>query len=192
MNNINFEMKLDLYKQLYTNGIWNKEMLDYLKEQGTITKEEYVEILKQPREKTVDTRTSEETFTYEIWDKKSPINGVDAEEILKDNMLKNASDVILIKSPNTDNNNVLYVESVDTLKINNRLRGSLTADEVAQFQIERLEEMRNQPPISIEQINVGHEIFVRTVETEKSNQTILLLNDIKTLLTDIKTLLSDK
>lgn len=192
MNNINFEMKLDLYKQLYTNGIWNKEMLDYLKEQGTITKEEYVEILKQPREKTVDNRMSEETFIYEIWDKKSPINGVDAEEILKDNMLKNASDVILIKSPNADNNNVLYVESVDTLKMNNRLRGSLTADEVAQFQIERLEEMRNQLPVSVEQINVGHEIFFRTVETEKSNQTILLLNDIKTLLTDIKDLLSNK
>lgn len=180
----NKEMKLNAYKNFYNKGIWDVKILDYLKLKGVINKDEYNQILSQPK-KAKDLRIAEEMYTYEIWDKQSPINGVPAEEILKDNTLKNASAIILIKSPNADNNNVLYVESVDVLKSNNRLRSGLTPEEVAQYQIEYLEEMRNTPQVIYEEVNAGMEIYTRVLQADQ-------LDKIEKILTDIKTLLSDK
>ena len=182
----NKEMKLNAYKNFYNKGIWDVKILNYLKLKGVISKEEYNAILNQPKTvKDKDVRISDETYTYEIWDKQSPINGVPAEEILKDNTLKNASAIILIKSPNADNNNVLCVESVDVLKSNNRLRSGLTPEEVAQYQIEYLEELRNTPQISYEEVNTGMEIYTRVLQADQ-------LDKIEKLLIDIKTLLSKK
>ena len=70
-----------------------------------------------------------------IWDKKSAINGVEAEEILKDNFLAKARKVFLISD---DNDIVLRIESVDVIKQNHYLQDK-TDDEVIAWYLEDMQ-----------------------------------------------------
>lgn len=176
--------KLEAYKNFYNKGIWDTEILNNLKFSNFLSQEEYNSIVNQPK-KAPDTRINSAPYIYEIWDKKTPINGVPAEEMLKDNTLKNASNVILIKSPNADDNNIVHVESVDVLKINNRLRSNLTATEVGEYQIDLLEEMRNTPQINYDELNTATEIYSKAIEQKQLSEIHNLLTDIKQLLLKI-------
>lgn len=68
----------------------------------------------------------------EWWDKKSPINGVAASEILKDKMLANARKLFIGVSAGV----VQRIESVDIIKGNNDL-DDMTDDEVMAWYLEQ-------------------------------------------------------
>lgn len=70
--------------------------------------------------------------TCEWWDKKSPINGVAASEILKDKMLANARKLFIGVSAGV----VQRIESVDIIKGNNDL-DDMTDDEVMAWYLEQ-------------------------------------------------------
>lgn len=58
-------------------------ILQYLQEKGVTSSLEEVKelVAKEDREKIVNTQN--ERFKYEIWDKKSSINGISAKDIIK-------------------------------------------------------------------------------------------------------------
>lgn len=70
----------------------------------------------------------------EFWDKKSPVNGVSAEELLKDNFFKNARRLFLIKDDITGI--VSNIESVDVIKSNLEMNAS--DEEVAQAYLDSM------------------------------------------------------
>lgn len=177
-------MKINAFKGFYKKGIWNQDNLQYFLNKNVITQEEYDQIIKQPREG-IDLRVSNEPYYYEIWDRKSPINGRPAEEYLNDPFFKDTA-VILVKDPNAKNKekDVVYVESSDQLRMNSRLRTTLTDDEVGDYYVEYLENLRNAPQVSYEEVNAGMEIYTRVVQTDQ-------LSEIRDLLIDIKQLLSE-
>ena len=70
--------------------------------------------------------------TCKWWDKKSPINGVAASEILKDKMLANARKLFIGVSAGV----VQRIESVDIIKGNNDL-DDMTDDEVMAWYLEQ-------------------------------------------------------
>lgn len=129
-------MNIELFKQYYKNGYWNENMINSMVEQGVITSEDKIEILKTPKEAKIDPRVLEENeFTFEIWDKKKPINGCPAEKILENEyQMQNAENVYLIKQ----NGVVTNIEIPDTLRVNNKMRNGLSDDEVIEYYIEQL------------------------------------------------------
>ncbi|MBO3444004.1 hypothetical protein [Clostridium sp. CCUG 7971] len=78
-------------------------------------------------------------FTYEIWNKSSKINGIDAQYYLKKHYEFTLDDVILFKN---SQGIVERIESVLTLKNNYNIDSSLTSNEVAKeyLKIKRGEE----------------------------------------------------
>lgn len=76
--------------------------------------------------------------TIEFWNKKTPINGVEANEILKDNFFKNARSLFLIKN----GDQVTNIENVDVVKTVIEMDG--TDEEIAQAYLDYME-MQNNP-----------------------------------------------
>nr|DAQ05509.1 MAG TPA: Acyl-CoA carboxylase epsilon subunit [Crassvirales sp.] len=72
----------------------------------------------------------------EFWDRKSPINGLEAEKILKDVFFKNARKLFLVKDNETG---VVYnIENVDIIKDVVSLPGNPTDEEIAQAYLNEL------------------------------------------------------
>lgn len=77
-------------------------------------------------------------YSYEIWDKKTPIKGQEPDYWFENNYEFTLGDVILFKD---DTGIVRYVESVLTLKSNYNING--TTNEIAEAYIVLLEEEKN-------------------------------------------------
>lgn len=77
-----------------------------------------------------------------IWDRQSPINGVAAEEILKDAFMRNARELFIVYDEET--NIVTRIESVDVIKMNNKLSG-YTDQQVMDWYIEDMEKPVPEP-----------------------------------------------
>lgn len=168
--------KIYIYEQFIKNGFWSPEMLGVLKDINHITNEEYIQILRKSRTIEKDSRVAEVSYEYEIWDRITPINGVPADEILKDISLRNSSSIFLVR--NMNNGKVEFVESVDTIKGNEVLRRDLTAEEVAGFYVERLKEYKTAPQVNFEQLSMAQEIYTNIVNEEKTNTIMSLLTEI--------------
>lgn len=76
-------------------------------------------------------------YNYEIWNKKDPIKGFDAEYWLSNNPEFREGDVVLFKNKL---NIVERVESINTLKLNNDIEPTLSTEETVQRYLEILEE----------------------------------------------------
>ena len=74
-------------------------------------------------------------YTYEIWDKKSPINEIDAEKILNDTPMFENSDVLLVYK----NGIVTNIESMNIIKTFDFKYENMTNEEIAKDYVENLE-----------------------------------------------------
>ena len=98
----------------------------------------------------------------EVWDKKSTINGVAAEDILKDSFFANARKIFLVRD---SSDVVLRIESVDVIKQNNALQDK-TDDEVIAWYIEDMKK----PPV---QENVADDVELALIDIYAQNDKIL-------------------
>lgn len=77
---------------------------------------------------------------YEIWDKQSPINGVDAQVVLNEPLFNNASEIILIKN---EHNLVSNIEIATTIREVLGVSQDTPVELVAEMYIQYLEQMDN-------------------------------------------------
>lgn len=171
-------MKVDSFKRFFNQGIWSVKEIEYLKAKGLITDAEMHEIINQPTTMSQDPRVNALQYEYEIWDKKSPINGVDAETVIRDSYLENAGDIVLIKL----GNRVIEVSDIETLRSNHGITTDAQSEEVAELYATHLEEMKNTPQINMEDVKTAM-TFMSDLKREHD------IEEIKQLLTDIKTAL---
>lgn len=174
-------MKIEAYRNFYHKGIWDDSILEYLKDKKNITQEELNQIKIKPRSFIEDPRITKNEYTYEIWDKKTPINGMPADEYIKTMYLQNAKEIILFKI----GDRVLEANDIDTLKINNNMRLNLGVEDVGELYAMKLNELKDAPMISFEELKTATEIYMSATQTDA-------LNKIETLLTDIKTMLQER
>lgn len=138
-------VRIETFRIYYNEGHWTLEMLDKLKEIGYISPSEYKEILKAPKEIKKDPRVGEPEYTAEIWDRKTPINGASPEYFLNDPTFKNASNIFIVK--NNYSGKVDYVENIDIIRGNERLRTTLTDEEVMEYYLEQLINSKQEQPL---------------------------------------------
>lgn len=180
--------KINAYKLFLQNGDWTAEMLKTLKDLNHITEDEYREILQSVKK----TKATDENivdisapYTYEIWDKKSSINGETAENMLKDPVLKNASSIFLVKNPH--NGNIDYVESVDVIKGSRMLRATSSPADVAQYYTDKLTDSKILSTINLDSLTQSQQIYLDIINTNKTDVIIDLLTQINI---NLQTLLS--
>lgn len=178
---MNNNMKIDAYRNFYHKGIWDDNILEYLKDKKIITKEELNQIKVKPRSFVDDPRIVKNEIVYEVWDKKTPVNGKSADQYIKDMYLQDAKEIILFKI----GDRVLEANDIDTLKINNNMRLNLGVEDVGELYAMKLNELKDAPMISLEELKAATEIYISATQTDS-------LNKIETLLTDIKTMLQEK
>lgn len=178
MNNT-VNMKIEGFKRFFNQGIWNKEDLEYLKNKGLISDKELKEITIKPRTMRQDPRVGNLRYEYELWDKKSSINGVDAERFIKDAGLEYAQEIVLVKL----GNRIVEVSDVETLRINHNITTEAQPLEVAELYTMHLEEVKNTPQVNLEDINTAMTLMS---DMKKEDE----LKEIKQLLVDIKNILS--
>ncbi len=179
MNSVN--MKLESFKRFYNQGIWGEKELEYLKNKGMITSKELKELMIKPKTIRQDPRVGNLQYEYELWDKTSPINGVDADKFIKDAGLTNAEDIVLVKL----GKRIVEVSDVETLRINHNITTEAQPLEVAELYTMHLEEVKNTPQINMEDVKTAM-TFISDLKKEDE------LAEIKQLLVDIKNLLVNK
>lgn len=181
MNN----MKIDSFRRFFNLGIWDKTDLEYLKSKGVIKDKDVKEITIKPRTLSNDPRVGGLQYEYEIWDKISPINGVEAKKFIVDSGLEHAEEIVLVKL----GNRIIEVSDVETLRINHNINLSAQAEDVAELHTMHLEEVKNTPNISIEEINTATTYMSELKKQDELTGIKGLLIDIKDLLIDIKNIL---
>lgn len=170
-------MKIVTFKEFFKNGVWTIETLDYFKSKNLITEDEYNEIINTPTTYNEVEEIEPIEITWELWDKKTPINGVPAEKYIENMGLKNANDIILIKY----NGCITEVHDVEVTKNNMRLPRSYDLEMIAERIVEKTDKEVNAPtPPNVELFNLGNNIYNDIVRTEE-------IKEIKNLLLDIKT-----
>lgn len=85
-----------------------------------------------------------------VWNKKSPINGVKAENILADNPLFMNGEVILIM--NDTGSKVREIHSVEILKANLNITGNYTALEIGSLYLQSLSVEEKEPDEKLQRI----------------------------------------
>ena len=178
MNN-NVNMKIESFKRFFNEGIYNENDLEYLKNKEVITSKELKEIKVRPRTMRMDERTGNLQYEYELWDKTSPINGVDAEKFIKDAGLEYAEEIVLVKL----GNRIVEVSDVETLRINHNINLDVDASQVAELYTMHLEDVKNTPQVNLEDINTAMTLMS---DLKKEDELI----EIKQLLIDIKNILT--
>ena len=165
MNNVN--MKIESFKRFFNLGIYDENDLEYLKNKEVITSKELKEIKVRPRTMRMDARTGNLQYEYELWDKTSPINGVDAEEI------------VLVKL----GNRIVEVSDVETLRINHNINLDVDASQVAELYTMHLEDVKNTPQVNLEDINTAMTLMSDLKKEDELIEIKQLLMDIKNILT---------
>lgn len=79
--------------------------------------------------------------TIQFWDKESPINGIEASEILKDAFFRSASSIFLIVD--SYSHRVTNIENTDVIRSTLSLGEEYTDQEVADQYLEYLENIKN-------------------------------------------------
>ena len=173
-------MKLNAYKGFFRNGIWSIDDIEYLKNKEIITEEEYNEITATPATYTMDTRIVKTPYTYKVWDKSTPINGVEASRVIEEMSLQNARDIILVMI----GDRVIEVSDADVLRINNNISLDVDVNEVGEIYIAKLEEERNTPQINLEEVQSGFRILSEVKQEETMEEIRNMLKEIRDLLRD--------
>ena len=173
-------MKLNAYKGFFRNGIWSINDIEYLKNKEIITEEEYNEITATPATYTMDTRIVKTPYRYEVWDKSTPINGVEASKVIEDMSLQNARDIILVMI----GDRVIEVSDADVLRINNDISLDIDVNEVGEIYATKLEEERNAPQINLEEVQAGLRILSDVKQEDKVDNILAMLTEIRDLLRD--------
>ena len=179
MNNVN--MKIEAFKRFVNQGIWGKEDLEYLKNKGLISDKELKDIMIKPRTMSQDPRVGNLEYTYELWDKSSPINGVDAEKFIRDAGLEYAEEIVLVKL----GNRIVEVSDIETIRINQNITMDAQSEEVAELYTMHLQEQKDTPQVNVEEVNYAMTLMS---DIKKEDE----LTEIKQLLVDIKNILSNK
>ena len=100
-------------------------------------------------------------YTYEMWDKKSSINGVEAEEILnKSNFLKDGDVFLVLK-----NGVVTNIESVNIIKALDFKYSNMTNEEIVSDYVKNLD------------ISVEDKISILEAENETLKQELSITQD---------------
>lgn len=87
-------------------------------------------------------------MTIDFWNKQTPINGVAAEELLRDPFFANARSLFLVREGSI----VTRIESVDVIRSNNKL-DEMTDEQVAQWYIDEDSRLNEQSQMPIEHPN---------------------------------------
>ena len=162
---------LNMYKKFYKSGIWTDAMLKTLEDQKILEKESIKDVQRVKKERSAE---QPHQLTAEIWDKTTPINGMDASKYMDDMNLDITQDIILLKI----GSKVLYVVDVDTAKINHNLPLSMSAEDVAESLKNIYNEERNTDHISSEELRVGTKIYTDAVKNAELKTMTNLLKEI--------------
>lgn len=177
MNNMN----INIYKHFYEKGVWDESFLHMLQSKGMISQTDLDFIKTKQLSVMDDTRFVKNYYNYEVWDKKTPINGVPAEQYIEENNLQYAKDIILFKK----GGRVELAGDVEVLKTNNDIQFDLEAVEVGDLLTKKLNADLDKPEMDFETFRLGADVY-------QSVHTIDTLEQIKTLLMDIKQILLNK
>lgn len=109
----------------------------------------------------------------EIWDKKKPINGVNADDVLNSDPILRSSEVVLTISDNTGR--VEQINSVDILRSNLKLDNSLTPLQVGEAYLKSLEQQNNNSANNIDTNLEGRVLDLENYILEKETDNAISL-----------------
>ena len=145
-----------------------------------VSAEEYKEIIDIPTTYLMDSRINKTPYTYKVWDKLTPINGVNADKVIEEMGLQNAKDIVLIMI----GDRVIEVSDADVLRINNDISLDIDVNEVGEIYATKLEEERNAPQINLEEVQAGLRILSDVKQEDKVDNILAMLTEIRDLLRD--------
>lgn len=173
--------KIEIFKRLFLNQSMSLMELEYLRDKGVITQDEFFTIAKTPRIEP-DERINKTYYNFMVWDKISDVKTeggtFSAKEFMFLNDLNPNKDYILFGM----NGIVKEFASVDTLRNNNRIEADVPAYEVGKI----ITEMKNKELDQVQTFSEDLEMSIGLLQDVRRTDE---LQEIKLLLTDIKELL---